>query len=469
MVTITKQPSQGSVGLGKQRNYQEIVEFLDKQWAINRTTKNLDRAKKLDAALGHPSKSVNTILVAGTNGKSLTLHFTAKLLREEGLTVGTYYAPHLLTYNERIFVNHESIVNKNFTDLANEVINTAQNLGIEANSSEILLMMSLLYFKQNNVDVALIEVSEGGQANPAALCHPKIAAITRVINNGQQALEAAIKEIANIAQKDTFVVSADQSKLNLQLMADVAKANQATWVMPIRKLAALSYPLEQLHGRCAALAERIAQLYVEKFAAKHATVVANSLLIKPKGQRGRPTLEAKKHLELNPKRTIEQFWKEESSSLPGRFQILDKEKPTVLLDNASNVDALENLFLGVRLLHYQRPLKGLALIVGAHKDTIDTQEFLKLARYFFKKTSGSLVFCPVEDLVPGATEHSVWDVEKITNEVKNLKIKARAAKSFKEAFELAKKSVDERHGLVVITGSAAVVNEYWNSRGVKKL
>jgi dihydrofolate synthase/folylpolyglutamate synthase len=469
MVTISKQPSHASVNLGKHRNYQEIIEFLDKQWSVNRTTKTLDRIKQLDAALASPSKAVNTILVAGTNGKSLTLHFTAKLLREEGLTVGTYYAPHMLTYNERIAVNHESIVNKTFTDIANDVINTAQSLGIEANSSEILLMIALIHFKQTNVDVALIEVSNGGQWNPAALCHPKIAAITRVIQEDPALLESAIKEITNIAQKDTFVVSADQSKLNLQIMADKAKENQATWVMPIRKLAALSYPMEQLHGRCAALAERIAQLYVEKFAAKHATVVADSLLIKPKGQRGRPTLEAKKHLELNPKRTIEQFWKEEISSLPGRFQLLDKEKPTVLLDNASNIDAFKNLFLGIRLLHYQRPLKGLTIIVGAHKDTIHTQEFLKLVRYFFKKTSGSLIFFPVEDLVPGVVENKVWDVEKITNEIKNLKIKARATKSFKEAFDLAKKNVDERHGLIVVTGSSAAINEYWNYKGIKKL
>ena len=39
-------------------------------------------------------------------------------------------------------------------------------------------------------------------------------------------------------------------------------------------------------------------------------VVTNSLLTKQKGQRGRPTLEIKRQAELNPKRTIEQFWKE---------------------------------------------------------------------------------------------------------------------------------------------------------------
>ena len=61
--------------------------------------------------------------------------------------------------------------------------------------------------------------------------------------------------------------------------------------MPICKLAALAYPFEQLHGRCAALAERIAEMYVENFVTKDATVVKGGLLSKPKGLRGRPTLD----------------------------------------------------------------------------------------------------------------------------------------------------------------------------------
>ena len=55
------------------------------------------------------------------------------------------------------------------------------------------------------------------------------------------------------------------------------------------------------------------------------------------------------------------------------------------------------------------------------------------------------------------------------NETKTLKLKAKACKSFKEAFEAAQKSVDERHGLVVFTGSPAIVTEFWRYKGVKKL
>ena len=50
-----------------------------------------------------------------------------------------------------------------------------------------------------------------------------------------------------------------------------------------------------------------------------------------------------------------------------------------------------------------------------------------------------------------------------------MRVKARACADFEEAFELAKKSVDERRGLVVITGSCSVVSLYLKHKGIKKV
>ena len=73
------------------------------------------------------------------------------------------------------------------------------------------------------------------------------------------------------------------------------------------------------------------------------------------------------------------------------------------------------------------------------------------------------------ELAPGHHGTSTFDVDKITNNIKGMKIKAKACKNFKEAFEAAQKTVDERHGLVVITGSESAVAEYWKYKGIKKL
>jgi folylpolyglutamate synthase/dihydrofolate synthase len=471
MTSINKDAIKSAVTVGKQRSYNEIVEFLDAHWHIKKVDKNLNTIKQLDKALGSISQKLKAIFVGGTNGKSLTIHFAEKILADEGLQVGAFCSPHMLTYNERFSINGETISNKTFTEVGNDVINTAETLGITPHTQDILTMMAFLYFNTHKTDVVLLEINEGGNTNPVTICSPKIAAVTRVVpnmlNDDVQA-HALITEMLSVVRPGTHVISADQSKLYLQTMLEIVKEKGGIWDMPIRKLAPLEYPFEQLHGRCAALAERIAYVYVNQFSNKEGdVVVANSLLTKQKGQRGRPTLEAKRLSELNPKKTVEQFWKNVQHGMPGRFQLLDKEKPSLLLDNASNLDAFKNLLLGIRLLHYARPLKGLTLLIGCNNEELNATEFLKLLRYFFKKTSGNVIICPVE-AVPGQGHTTSWDIEKIINETKTLKIKAKACKNFKDAFEAAQKTVDDRNGLVVITGSSAIVSEYWRYKGVKK-
>lgn len=472
MIDSTKQNiKEGSLSLGKQRSYNEIIELLDASWSID-SDKKLERIKKLDMALNQPSKNLNTIFVAGSNGKSLTINFISQLLKEDGFKVGSFYSPHILTYNERISLDNETIPNKTFAELANDVINAAESINIKASSSEILTMIALSYFAKNKVEVAVLEVSENAQWDPVNICKAKVLAITRVTSDNEdtnpQEVIDLIKQVTDLTQPQTWVISADQSKNNLQVIQDCAVEKGGNWAMPIRKLVTLPYPFEQLHGRCAALAERATQIYVEKFAADSSTIISNSLLVRPKGQRGRPTLEAKRESEVNPKKTLEQFWKDVVTTLHGRFQLLDKEKPSVLVDAATNIDAIENILLGIRLLHYQRPLKGLTIILGCENNEILTPRFTKIIRYFFKKTSGQIIFCPVQKN-PYVTSKEVFNVEKITNEAKNAKIKAKSAKNFTDAFDTAKQTVDERHGLIVIVGSPSVVTEYWNYKGIRKL
>ncbi len=334
-MAIRKQvPSKVSLPSGKIRSYNEIVAYLNDHWNSDRPSKSLARVKQLDAALGNPSKKVSTVLVGGTNGKSLTIHLAAKLLREEGLNVGTFNSPHILTYNERIGHNLAAIDNKLFTDIANEVIGAAESLDIDAHSSELLTLMALKFFVKKKVDVALLEVNEGGKYSPVNICKALVATITRVtppnLSVKEKDIAPLVDDIMGIVDEGTWLVTGDQNKTNLEQMQNLTASHKGNWAMPIRKLAPLSYPFEQLHGRCAALAERIAQLFVDKYFNANATITADTLLSRKKSKRGRPTLEDKKKSELEPRKTLEEYWKVEVSDLPGRFQLLDDEERLVL-------------------------------------------------------------------------------------------------------------------------------------------
>ncbi len=456
---------------GKQRSYAEIAEFFDGNWShdTNRQV-SLERMKALDAALGHPGAKTPAIFICGTNGKSLTTHFAGRLLTEEGLTVATMLSPHILSYQERFTLDSENVANKTFTDIANDIINTASAQGIQATTQELLTMMAFVIAYQAKAHVLIVELDKGAYSHPATFVQPKIVGLTRItaheVDTEGLALEENLTEYLASATNGTHVVSADQNKTNLLRMSQYAQNAGALWAMPVRKLPALTYPFEQLHGRCAALAERIASIFINDIVDDQ-YIKADSLLHKTKGQRGRPTLQAKRESELNPKRTLEHFWKEISVNLGGRFQIFEKEKPTILIDNPSNIDAYENFLLGIRLMHYQRTLKGLALVLAFHKDHLDYQEFLRLTRYFFKKTAGHIMVCPVPEQA-GVTETS-WDAEKVAHDLKNFKVKAKAFRSFKDALEAAKKSVTDRSGLVAIGGPAPVIADYWHLKGLKKI
>ncbi|MFH1832303.1 MAG: Mur ligase family protein [bacterium] len=469
MITSTRQTRKKiESSLDKARSYNEVVEYLYSLPANEYSAESVNRMKELDRLFDHPSTKIDTILVGGTNGKSSTIHFATKLLREEGLKVGAAYSTHILNFNEQTIINFEAISNKAFTDLANEVINVAQASNIKATAYEIVTMMSVLHFIEEKVDIAVLEVSYGGKHDAASIFNPKIAAITRIAHDQRGLLNEDLDQMAyemlEISKPGCWFISAEQSKLRLQKMKTWADDNKIQWAMPIRKLASLPYIYEQLYGRIASLGERIAQIYVEDINGKFSPFLRGNLLATQKGQRGRPTLEAKRHAELNPIKTLKGFWADHFDLLNGRFDLLDKEKPSILLDNASNLDACTNLFLGIRLLHYQKPLKGLALILGFSK-SVNAMEAIKLVRYLLKKVSGQILFVQLPQ-IDGMPSHDVNDLTAIAKE---LNIKAKACASFSEAFELAKTIVDERDGLVAISGSNSLIHEYWKHRGIKKL
>ena len=462
---VGQQRKKSDVGLGKVRNYNEVVDYLDSLKPAEYAEACLLRMKQLDQLCGNITSKVETIVVGGTNGKSSTIHFATKLLREEGFKVGAVFSTHVLTYNERINLDFESISNKTFTDKVNEVINLAEANNIKATTHEIMIIASLLHFHEEKMDVSLIEANYGGKYDAVAYLTPKIAALTRVAEDSKgllgQDLDAMAFELLEIAKPGTWFISAEQSKLRLQKMKTWCDDRDIKWAMPIRKLAALPYIYEQLYGRIASLGERIAQIYVEDIKGKFSPFLRGNLLATQKGQRGRPTLEAKRHAELNPIKTLKGFWGEQFNLLRARFELLDKEKPSILLDNASNLDAFTNLFLGIRLVHYQKPVKGLALVIGFSK-SINAMEAIKLIRYLLKKVSGQIFFVPLPDIT------ACHDAQDLAVMAKELNVKAKACASFQEAFEQAKAVVDERDGLVAISGSNGLVTEYWKLRGIKK-
>lgn len=451
--------------LGNVRNYGQIVTLLESLRPYSYEQSSLDRMQQLNMLLGNIVSGMDIILVGGTNGKSLTINFASKILKSEGFKVGVSYSSHFLNYNERTTVNNKVISTKDLTVTLNRVIDVAIDNKINATSFEVLTISSLLYLKNSNVDVALLEVGVGGKFDATNFCNPVISVITRIAKDHTDILgddlDEITKQMLGISRSGYHFVSAEQSKLRLKKMKNIVESAGGIWVMPIRKLANLPYIYEQLYGRTVSLGEKIAQIYVVDFKGQFSPFLKGNLLAKEKGLRGRPTLEAKRQAEINPIKSLKTYWMKNFTLPRGYFDFLDKEKPSVLLDNSHNLDAFINFFLGIRLLNYQKPLRGIALVVGLSK-SVDEVKVLKAIRYLMRKVSGNVYFVPLSD-------EPSFDVKELEELSKKYELKAKAFNNFKAAFDAAKSVVDEREGLLCVTGSAGIVADYWKMRNIKKI
>ncbi len=448
-------------------SYPEIINYLNSLTPYEYSQAAIKRTKKMDIALGNISTHFDTILVGGSNGKSTTIHFASQLLMEEKYKIGAIYANHILNYNERITINNVPITNKQLTESLKKIIQLSWSQNLNLTSYELLLLAGLWVLKQENVDVGLIEVNIGGKYDAAAICKPKIAAVTKVAVDHPEILGEELDKLAfemmEITKPGHWFISAEQSKLRLQKMKNWIETHGSKWAMPTRKQAPLPYPYEQLYGKNASLAERIVQIYVNNIKNKFSPFLRGNLLATQEGQRGRPTLEAKKLAEKKPIKTLKKFWQTEAQILKGRFQLFDKETPQILIDPVENIEAISNFLLGLRLLHYQKPFSDIVIILELAQQ-INIEELNKQLRYLFKKIPGKLLLV---SYINEEKQKNIYNqLSTISKHTQNL---LKIHNSLEKALEVAKQTVKQRNDLIAIGGSSKFISTYFKIRGRKKL
>lgn len=137
--------------------------------------------ERIEAALekfSNPQDSLKCIHVAGTNGKGSVCTILDSILREAGYKTGLYTSPHIWEYTERIKVNGIEISKEDF---ANYVFEIAE-CGIHLTEFEILTIMMFLYFKRNNVDVAVLETGLGGRLDATNVIKSNLCSIITQID-----------------------------------------------------------------------------------------------------------------------------------------------------------------------------------------------------------------------------------------------------------------------------------------------
>lgn len=122
--------------------------------------------------------SIPVVTVTGTNGKGSTVGFIQKALCTAGYHVGCYTSPHLCIYNERILLDDKAISDGDLI-CALEYIESIRG-DLLLTPFEYLTAAALWYFKQQPLDVLVLEVGCGGRLDAVNIVSPAIAVLTCV-------------------------------------------------------------------------------------------------------------------------------------------------------------------------------------------------------------------------------------------------------------------------------------------------
>ena len=153
----------------------------------------LERIRATLRALSDPQDALQTIHVAGTNGKGSTAAFLASILRSGGHKVGLFTSPHLVAFTERIRVNGREISEKEVVSLAEQVLSVAPE---GTTFFEIVTAMAYLHFAEQGVGAAVMEVGMGGRFDATNIASGILSIITPIALDHSQYLGDTISMIA---------------------------------------------------------------------------------------------------------------------------------------------------------------------------------------------------------------------------------------------------------------------------------
>ncbi|MBR6649657.1 MAG: bifunctional folylpolyglutamate synthase/dihydrofolate synthase, partial [Bacteroidaceae bacterium] len=140
-------------------------------------------------------RNYRTIHIAGTNGKGSTSHTIAAILQAAGYKVGLYTSPHLIDFRERIRVNGKPVSKQFVIDFVEKERSFFEPL--HPSFFELTTAMAFLYFAQEKVDVAIIEVGLGGRLDCTNIITPDACIITNISPDHTQFLGNTLAKIAS--------------------------------------------------------------------------------------------------------------------------------------------------------------------------------------------------------------------------------------------------------------------------------
>lgn len=154
----------------------------------------LETTVALNALLGNPYEAFRSVHVGGTNGKGSVSQMLCAVLREAGYKVGLYTSPHLKDFRERIQADGRMIPERDVIDFIERMRPHIETL--RPSFFEITTAMAFDFFRQQQTDIAVVEVGMGGRLDCTNVITPLASVITNISFDHMQFLGDTLPKIA---------------------------------------------------------------------------------------------------------------------------------------------------------------------------------------------------------------------------------------------------------------------------------
>ncbi|MDQ0158764.1 bifunctional folylpolyglutamate synthase/dihydrofolate synthase [Alkalibacillus salilacus] len=319
----------------------EAITWIHKQLPFG-IKPGLTRINMLLDELGNPQHQIKTIHVAGTNGKGSTTSFLSHILREDGYDVGTFTSPYIETFNERISLNHQPISDGDLVHLVERIKPLCEQIATtevgHPTEFEIITAMAYLYFKEKEVDYAVIEVGLGGRLDSTNVIHPILSIITSIGYDHIDILGSSLADIAfekaGIIKSNTPVITGVSQQEAINVIDQNVQSNGADVLK-----------LDQDFNAEAKTSDHLVEVF--DFANHYISLKDLKIQLLGSHQINNASVAIEAYLQLlkvENRHVDSDIIRSglKKTRWPGRFEVV-RHNPDVILDGAHNVEAIQSL------------------------------------------------------------------------------------------------------------------------------
>lgn len=380
--------------------------------------------------IGNPQGILKTVHIGGTNGKGSVAAMLSRILMDAGYSVGKYTSPHLVSFTERISINEEEIAEEKVAELVAFLRQSIE--GVDPTRTftffDFTTALAFEHFRRSQVDIALVEVGLGGRLDSTNVVNPLFSIITNVAFDhtdylGDDILGIA-KEKAGIIKKGVPVITGAQDAPG-RIIEETGKASGSPVYAMERDFSYKKKGTQSMSYD--GLVMRVDDFFVNlkgdhQLANASIALCAGELLSTHGFRIG----------EENLRTGLSQvIW-------PGRLEVV-RERPTIILDGAHNVEGIRAL---TRFLASRFSDRRILLIFGVMKDKE------------YEKMLGELLPYASETIMTMTANQRALSPAFM----KKFAPKAVTANDAQAALKKAK-SMSKEEDVIVITGSLYLVGE----------